>query len=48
LITDRKPAIKIQEYAVTQEGMLLMKQDGILKALKGYTTVEEVVRATKD
>lgn len=48
LITDRKPAIKIQEYAVTQEGMLLMKQDGILKALRGYTTVEEVVRATKD
>lgn len=48
LITDRKPAIKIQEYAIAQEGMLLMKQDGILKALKGYTTVEEVIRATKD
>lgn len=47
-ITDRKPAIKIQEYAIENEGMLLMKQDGIIKALKGYTTVEEVIRATKD
>lgn len=47
-INERKPAIKIQEYATTQEGMLLMKQDGILKALRGYTTVEEVVRVTKD
>jgi len=48
LINDRKPAVKIEEYAVSQEGMLLMKQDGIMKALKGLTTVEEVVRATKD
>jgi type II secretory ATPase GspE/PulE/Tfp pilus assembly ATPase PilB-like protein len=48
LINDRKPAVKIEEFAIANEGMLLMKQDGILKALRGYTTVEEVVRATKD
>ncbi len=48
LITSRTPANKIQEYAVTKEGMLLMKQDGMLKALRGITTVEEVVRVTKD
>ncbi|MGE5393019.1 MAG: GspE/PulE family protein [Candidatus Saccharibacteria bacterium] len=48
LITDRKPAIKIQEYAIGQEGMILMRQDGILKALRGQTTIEEVVRVTKD
>ncbi len=48
MITDRKPAIKIEEYATKEEGMLLMKQDGILKALRGYTTIEEVIRATKD
>ncbi len=48
LINERKPAVKIEEYAVTQEGMILMKQDGIMKALRGYTTVEEVIRATKD
>jgi type IV pilus assembly protein PilB len=48
MINDRKPAVKIEEYAVQNEGYLLMKQDGILKALRGYTTVEEVIRATKD
>jgi type II secretory ATPase GspE/PulE/Tfp pilus assembly ATPase PilB-like protein len=48
LINERKPAVKIEEFAVANEGLILMKQDGIMKALKGYTTVEEVVRATKD
>lgn len=48
MITDKKPAIKIQDYATANEGMLLMKQDGILKALRGVTTVEEVIRVTKD
>ncbi len=48
LITSRTPAQKIEEYAITKEGMLLMKQDGMIKALKGLTTVEEVVRVTKD
>jgi type II secretory ATPase GspE/PulE/Tfp pilus assembly ATPase PilB-like protein len=48
MINDRSPAIKIQEYAVKEEGMLLMRQDGILKALKGLTTVEEVIRVTKE
>jgi type IV pilus assembly protein PilB len=48
MITDHLPAVKIQEYAIEKEGMLLMKQDGVIKALKGITTVEEVMRATKD
>jgi type IV pilus assembly protein PilB len=48
LINSRTPAVKIQDYATSKEGMLLMKQDGIIKALKGYTTVEEVIRVTKD
>jgi type II secretory ATPase GspE/PulE/Tfp pilus assembly ATPase PilB-like protein len=48
LITNRTPAIKIEEYAVTKEGMLLMRQDGIIKALKGLTTIEEVIRVTKE
>lgn len=47
LISDRTPANKIEEYAV-KEGMILMRQDGILKSLRGLTTVEEVVRATKE
>ncbi|HYE22043.1 MAG TPA: GspE/PulE family protein [Verrucomicrobiae bacterium] len=48
LITSRTPAVKIEEYAISKEGMLLMRQDGMLKALRGYTTVEEVIRVTKD
>ncbi len=48
LINNRTPAIKIEEYATKEEGMLLMKQDGILKSLRGLTTVEEVIRATKE
>jgi type IV pilus assembly protein PilB len=48
LINTRTPAVKIEEYATTKEGMLLMRQDGMVKALKGLTTVEEVVRVTKE
>jgi type IV pilus assembly protein PilB len=48
LINDRQPAIKIQEYAIKEEKLILMQQDGILKALHGLTTVEEVVRVTKE
>ncbi len=48
LINDRQSADKIQEYAVKEEKMILMRQDGILKALKGLTTIEEVIRVTKD
>lgn len=48
LINNRQPAIKVEEYAIKEEKLILMKQDGVLKALRGITTVEEVVRATKD
>jgi len=48
LINDRKPANTILDYALKEEKMILMNQDGILKALRGLTTVEEVARATKD
>jgi type IV pilus assembly protein PilB len=48
MINDRQSAAKIQEYAIKEENFILMRQDGILKALRGLTTVEEVVRATKE
>lgn len=48
LITDRTPATKILDYAIKQENFLLMRHDGIIKALRGLTTVEEVIRATKE
>ena len=47
-INTRQPAIKIQDYAIKEEKMILMRQDGIIKALMGITTVEEVIRVTKE
>ncbi len=38
-------ASEIQDQAV-KEGMITMKQDGLLKALAGQTTVDEVMRET--
>ncbi len=48
MINSHEPALKILEFAVKEEKMILMRQDGILKAMRGLTTVEEVVRVTKD
>ena len=38
---------EIQAQAV-KDGMLIMQQDGYLKALTGTTTVEEVARVATD
>jgi type IV pilus assembly protein PilB len=35
-------------YQAVKNGMITMKQDGILKALEGLTSLEEVWRVTKD
>jgi general secretion pathway protein E len=36
------------EKAAKEEGYTTMKQDGIIKALQGITTIEEVQRVTED
>jgi type II secretory ATPase GspE/PulE/Tfp pilus assembly ATPase PilB-like protein len=46
LILERAPAVKIEEQAIA-DGMVLMKQDGYLKALEGTTTIEEVLRVAE-
>lgn len=46
LILGRSPASEIENMAVA-EGMLLMEQDGYVKALDGLTTLEEVMRVAK-
>jgi len=46
IILERKPASDIENQAV-EDGMLLMLQDGYLKALEGITTLEEVLRVAK-
>ncbi len=47
MIMERKPAQDIQELAEGQ-GMILMWQDGFIKSLKGITTLDEVLRVSKE
>lgn len=45
LAVHKEPASKIQTQAIA-EGMISIKQDGIIKALNGFTTLDEVMRVT--
>jgi len=47
LILGRQSAAKLAETA-RAEGMITMKQDGLIKVLKGLITLEEVIRVTKE
>jgi len=47
LVLSRAEAREIQRVAV-EEGMRTMYQDGLLKVLDGTTTIEEVLRVTRD
>lgn len=46
MILEQKSAAEIEAVAL-EHGMLLMKQDGYLKALEGLTTIEEVLRVAE-
>ena len=45
LALDRAPAHRIKERAV-EEGMVTLRRDGLKKAVRGTTTLEEVLRVT--
>jgi len=47
LILNKAPATEIEKIAM-QQGMTLMKQDGYIKALRGETTMEEVLRVSRE
>ena len=47
LITTNATSNEIQEQAIG-EGMVTMQADGLVKALRGETTIEEVLRVTKE
>ena len=47
LIVSNATSNQIQDQAIL-EGMNTMQTDGIVKALRGITTVEEILRATKE
>ncbi len=47
LVVKRATSLEIQDEAEKQ-GMILMWQDGFIKAVRGITTVEEILRVTKE
>jgi type II secretory ATPase GspE/PulE/Tfp pilus assembly ATPase PilB-like protein len=47
LIMQHKSAQEIQDEA-EKHGMVLMWEDGFIKALKGITTVDEILRVSKE
>lgn len=47
MITSNATSNQIQTQAIA-EGMITMQTDGLIKALRGETTIEEVLRVTKE
>jgi len=47
LVNNRASGTSIAEAAI-KGGMVTMKQDGILKAIEGITSIEEIWRVTKE
>ncbi len=47
MITSNATANQIQEQAI-KEGMITMQTDGLVKALRGETTIEEILRVTRE
>lgn len=45
LAVRKSPASEIKDIAI-KEGMITMMQDGLVKALKGITTIDEILRVT--
>ncbi|MBI2094253.1 MAG: Flp pilus assembly complex ATPase component TadA [Candidatus Omnitrophica bacterium] len=48
LIVSRAPSWEIKNYAVEKLGMVTLRQDGLEKASRGMTTLEEVVAVTAE
>ncbi|MCA9325421.1 type II/IV secretion system protein, partial [Candidatus Saccharibacteria bacterium] len=47
LIIANATSTQLQDQAIS-EGMVTMQLDGLIKALRGETTIEEVLRVTKE
>ena len=47
MIVANSTSTDIQTQAI-KEGMITMQQDGFIKALQGITTIEEILRVTRE
>jgi type IV pilus assembly protein PilB len=45
-IVANEPALEIKSFAVQKEGMITLRRVGMLNAIRGVTSIEEVVRVT--
>jgi type II secretory ATPase GspE/PulE/Tfp pilus assembly ATPase PilB-like protein len=48
MINKRANAEDLKLYAAEKQHMISMLQDGLVKAKMGITTIEEVLRVTRD
>ena len=46
-ILDGEPSFEIQKLA-QEEGMVTLEQDGLIKAIKGETSLEEIYKLVKN
>ncbi|MBI2901169.1 MAG: Flp pilus assembly complex ATPase component TadA [Planctomycetes bacterium] len=46
VIVERKPAMDIKKLAIEKKGMLTLRRCGLLNAMRGRTSLEEVLRMT--
>ena len=47
MVAKRATSDEIEEKA-REEGMIKMMEDGMIKAIQGITSIEEILRVTKD
>jgi general secretion pathway protein E len=47
MVSARADSNEIEKKAL-EEGMMKMLEDGVVKALQGTTSIEEILRVTKD
>ena len=47
-IISKEPSEEGVAKEAERQGMITMRQDGVLKVLNGITTIEEIIRVTKE
>ena len=46
LIIERRSAMEMKKFCIDKKGMLTLRRTGLLNAMRGRTTLEEIVRMT--
>jgi type II secretory ATPase GspE/PulE/Tfp pilus assembly ATPase PilB-like protein len=46
MIIERRSAMEMKKFCMEKKGMLSLRRTGLLNAMRGRTTLEEIVRMT--